>query len=80
MTKVISTVEIVGSNAMELQAAITKLIANARIASNGQNWSGGSAIDIENDAGLELAQVDLIEETLSDSSKVYNIQLRFSNV
>ena len=34
----------------------------------------------ENQDGVELAAVDLIEETLSDNSKVYNVRLRFSNV
>ena len=79
MTRIISTVQIVGSNMMELQAAMTKLGAAARMACNGQNWGGSSTIDVENHDREELASVELIEETLSDKSKVYNLRLRFSN-
>jgi hypothetical protein len=80
MEKVISKVEIVGSNVMELQAALTKLLGNARIAANGQDWGGGTCVDIEDQNGEELSSLELIEETLSDKSKAYNVRLRFSNV
>ena len=79
-TKLLTSVEIVGCNVMELQAALTKMVGAARVAANGVNFGGSSSIDIENQDGVELAAVDLIEETLSDNSKVYNVRLRFSNV
>ena len=62
------------------QSDSSKMIQNARMASNGQNWGGGSCVDVEDNSGDELAEVLLIEETLSDNSKVYNVRLRFSNV
>lgn len=80
MEKVISSIQIVGSNVMELQGALTKMIYNARIACNGQDWGGALTVDVEDESGDELAEVLLIEETLSDKSKVYNVRLRFSNV
>ena len=81
MKKKIKRIEIVGSNVMEIQRALTNLVGAARIASGGQNWGGSSTVGVEEAKhGEELASVDLIEETLSDGSKVYDIQLRFSNV
>ena len=79
-TKQIATIQIVGSNVMEIQSALTKMIAAARMASNGVNFGGSSCIDVENQDGIEVAHIDLIEETLTDQSKVYNVRLRFSNV
>lgn len=79
MEKQIATIEIVGSNVMELQGALTEMIGAARMASNGVNFGGSSCIDVENQYGIEVAHVDLIEETLTDQSKVYNVRLRFSN-
>ena len=79
MKKQIATIEIVGSNIMELQGALTKMIEAARRASNGVNFGGSSCIDVEDQRGEEVAHVDLIEERLSDKSKVYNVRLRFSN-
>jgi hypothetical protein len=82
--KVINTVDIVGSNVMELIGALNKMGYAARMACNGMNkgaaWGGSSTIDVEDQDGREIAHVDLIEETLSDKSKVYNVRLRFSDV
>ncbi len=80
MERIIHTIEIVGSNVMELQTALTKMIAAARMASNGKDFGGSGSIDVEDQNGQEVASVDLVEEVLSDKSKVYNVRLRFSNV
>ena len=80
MKKTVQSIKIVGSNIQELQAALTKMIGSARMACNAQNWGGSSMVEVENAAGEELAEVLLIEETLTDKSKVYNVALRFSNV
>lgn len=76
----IESIGVVGSNVMELHAALTKLVGHARIASSGQLWGGSSSVDVTNEDGEELAEISLWEETLSDKSRVYNVTLRFSNV
>jgi hypothetical protein len=78
MKKKIHSVEMVGQSLMELQAALIEVYGAAQAASIEKQDS--CIIDIENQDGEELASVDLIEETLTDGSKVYNIELRFSNV
>ncbi len=80
MKKKVHSIELVGSNLLELQGNITKMIQAARLARNGKNWGGACGIDVEDGEGNELAGIDLIEETLSDQSKVYNVVMRFSNV
>jgi hypothetical protein len=80
MKKKVHSIELVGSNLLELQGNITKMIQAARLACNGKNWGGACGIDVEDGEGNELAGIDLIEETLSDQSKVYNVVMRFSNV
>lgn len=79
MEKIIHSIKIVGSNVMELQTALTSMNGHARMASGGLH-GGSSCIEVEDNDGNELAEVHLIEETLSDGSKVYNVRLRFSNI
>jgi hypothetical protein len=82
MTKTVQTIKIVGSNALEITEALATLLATVRILDtvSKQFATAASCVDVEDQDGAELSSLDLIEETLSDNSKVYNIRLRFSMI
>ena len=82
MERVIESIKLGYSNVMELQGAITKLIASARMACKGMDkghaWLGGTAIHLQDEDGFSVTHVELIEETLTDGSKVYDVRLFFA--
>lgn len=78
MTRVIEAITFKGSNVRELQNAITKLTQAARIASNGQDWLGMEAMHVEDEDGFSVTTLELIEETLTDRSRVYNVRMYFA--
>lgn len=67
------------NNVRDFQAALTKMAGAARIASGAQPFGGSSTVLIEDEDGWNITGVELIEETLSDKSKVYNLRLKFDS-
>jgi hypothetical protein len=79
MKQIISTEEVPHSNLQALQGALTRTIANARMANNGVNFGGSSGILIEDEDGWNIKGVALERETLSDGSHVFNARLLFGD-
>lgn len=76
MKRLIAQEKLTFGSIAELQGALTKLNAAARMASNG-TYGGSSAILVEETSGWHVKSVCLMEETLSDGSKAYNAVVTF---
>ena len=74
--RVIARLLIGGNDLLTLQTALSKMIESARFASGGK-FDGASVMHVEDACGLRPHSVELIEETLTDGSKVYNVCLLF---
>lgn len=84
--RTISTHKLEGSNLHELQATLTKLASDARLARNGKAgqkeapgkiFEGTTAMSIEDEDGWNVTSADLIEETMSDGNKSFKVRLNF---
>lgn len=76
-TKTIVTREIGGADLLSVQTALSKMIEAARLASDPGKFDGASTIHVEDCDGWAPHSVQLVEETLTDGSKVYNVRFLF---
>jgi hypothetical protein len=80
MKRIVVTERLISNDLASLQAALTKMIGAARMACNGQDFGGASTIHVEDEDGWNITGVALVEEILSDKSRVYNAQLLFGEL
>lgn len=78
MERVIETIKFNGSNVKELQHAISRLTLTARIASSEQEWNGMETLHLQDEDGFSVTHLELIEEKLTDGSKVYDVRMFFA--
>lgn len=77
--RVVSQEPLPHANLAELQGALTKLNAAARMASVPQLFQGSSTVLVEDEDGWNLTGLALVEERLSDGSKVFKVRLLFAS-
>ena len=78
MKRIIETIKFKGSNVRELQFAITRLTQTARVAASDQELHGMETLHLQDEDGFSVTHVELVEETLTDGSKVYDVRMFFA--